>query len=204
MAPLHAAGSAVGDEGHDAERDDDHRSDAERSEGIRRLKADIAVAKSPELTALEERLYKHVVDCIDFDALFGLEQLLWYAVDQLGHGKLDLDAGLSHRLIQRALTHAAHDPANTFKDVPVGVTKAERRAVRFDPECQFCEYEDEHAVDATPEPEHDHGGDACALCDAMAHEWRTAHADKLRAARDRRVTRTQTTERRPNPKWRKA
>jgi len=177
------------DAGRDADRDD--RTDEERREGIRRMKTDIAITRSPELSALEDRLYKHVVDCIDFDALFGLEQMLWYAVDKLGHGALDNEAGLSHRLIQRTLTRAAHDPANTFKEVPLGITKAEQRAVRFDHECELCEYAEQVADDASEESEHDHGGDECSLCDELAREWRAQHADELRAARDRRQARAQ-------------
>lgn len=195
MAPLHPASpepvesdESGGREDGDDERPDDERSEHERREGMRRLKVDLAVARSPALSVLEERLYKHVVDCIDFDALFGLEQLLWHAVERLGHGALDNETGLSHRLIERALTRAALDPWNAFKDVPFGITKAEERAVRFDRECLFCKYEEQAADDAAPEKEHDHGGDACSLCDAVARDWRAQHADKLREARDRRAS----------------
>ena len=179
----------IQDASRDRDGDGDGCTDEERLEAIRRLKTDIAISRSPELTMLEERLYKHVVDCIDFDALFGLEQMLWHAVDKLGHGALDNQVGLSHRLIQRTLTRAAHDPGNTFKDVPYGITKAEQRAVRFDRDCEFCEYAEQVAEDASEKSEHDHGDDECPLCDDMAREWRAEHADKLRAARDRRLAR---------------
>jgi hypothetical protein len=160
-----------------ASRDDDERSDEERLEGIRRLKLDIAISSSRELTALEDHLYKHVVECIDFDKLFGLEQLLWHLVDDLGHGALDEDAGLSHWLIRRAIVRAAHDPSTTCSDVPYGITKEEERAARFDAACPFCRYEAEHPFE---DDEHDHDEEPCQLCDELARAWRAEHADALR------------------------
>ncbi len=186
--------------GDDAEDDADAASLDERREATRRLKIDIALARSAELTALEARLYKHVVDCIDFDALFGLEQVLWFAVDRLGHGALDNETALSHRLIERALVRAAHDPHNTFSEVPPGITAAERRAARYDAECPFCEVEDE-ADDLDDEVaghasvdrlEHERGCESCPLCDDTAREWRAQHADELRAAEARRAARART------------
>jgi len=137
-----------------------------------------ALAERKDLAALEEQLYEHVVDCIDFDALFGLEQLLWHLVDQLGLGRLDEEDGLSKQLIRRALVRAAYDPTTSFSDVPYGITKAEAKAARFDPECPFCQYEDEHPPEQ--EAEHDHEGESCSLCDEMAAAWREEHAEALR------------------------
>ena len=215
-SPVHDAGRAAlddEDEELDAERDEhaddepvsarracdelsagdedaDDRSLDDRHEAIRRLKIDLALARSAELGALEARLYKHVVDCIDFDALFGLEQVLWFAVERLGHGALDNETGLSHRLIERALVRAAHDPHNTFSEVPLGITTAERRAARYDAECPFCEIDDEAAEDASAaRHDHERGGESCPLCEDAAREWRTQHADELRAAEARRAAR---------------
>jgi hypothetical protein len=139
-----------------------------------------ALAERPELAALEEQLYGHVLDCIDFDALYGLEQLLWHLVDKVGLGALDLDDRLSSWMIRRAIVRAAHDPTTSFTDVPFGIMKAEAKAARFDAECPFCRYEDEHPGDK--EDEHEHGGDDCSLCDDMARAWREQHAGALRRA----------------------
>ncbi len=137
-----------------------------------------AVAQRPDLAALEAQLYGHVLDCIDFGALYGLEQLLWHLVDKLGLGALDLDDRLSKWMIRRAIVRAAHDPSTAFTDVPFGITKDEAKAARFDPECPFCRYEDEHPREQ--ESEHHHTGDDCPLCDDLAREWREKHADALR------------------------
>ena len=139
-----------------------------------------ALAERKDLAALEEQLYGHVLDCIDFDALNGLEQLLWHLVDKLGLGDLDLEGGLSTWMIRRAIVRAAHDPTTTFSEAPFGITKAEAKAARFDAECPFCRYEDEHPREA--EDEQEHGDEPCPLCDDMAREWRDKHADALRRA----------------------
>lgn len=136
-----------------------------------------ALAEREDLAALEEQLYEHVVDCIDFDALFGLEQLLWHLVDKLGLGQLDDEAGLSKQLIRRALVRAAYDPSTAFSEVPFGITKEEEKAASFDPECPFCQYEAEHPRE---DSEHDHEDESCTLCDELAREWREQHADALR------------------------
>jgi hypothetical protein len=138
-----------------------------------------ALAEREDLAALEEQLYEHVVDCIDFDALFGLEQLLWHLVDRLGLGRLDDEAGLSKQLIRRALVRAAYDPSTAFSDVPYGITKAEEKAAKFDAECPFCQYEAEHPRE---DGEHDHEDESCTLCDELAREWREQHADALKRA----------------------
>jgi len=162
--------------------DEDDRTDEERIEGLRRLKADLAIVRSPELTALATQLYEHVVDAIDFDALSVLEQLLWGLLDRMGLGAADDELGLSRWLISRALITAAHDPSTSMSDVPFGITKAEERAAKFDEACPFCQYEAEHPRQDEGDGEHDHGGDECELCDDMAREWRAKHADQLRRA----------------------
>jgi len=138
-----------------------------------------ALAERADLAALEEQLYGHVLDCIDFDALNGLEQLLWHLVDKLGLGDLDLEDRLSTWLIRRAMVRAAHDPSTAFTDVPFGITKAEAKAVKFDDDCPFCQYEAEHPREAESD-EHDHDDEPCSLCDHMAREWRDKHADVLK------------------------
>ena len=138
-----------------------------------------ALAERKDLAALEEQLYGHVVDCIDFGALFGLEQLLWHLVGKLGLGRLDEEGDLSKQLIRRALVRAAYDPSTAFSDVPFGITKEEEKAANFDPECPFCRYEDEQARTAKP-AEHDHEDECCPLCDGMAAAWRKQHAEALR------------------------
>lgn len=135
-----------------------------------------ALAERKDLAALEEQLYEHVVDCIDFDALFGLEQLLWHLVDKLGLGRLDEESGLSKQLIRRALVRAAYDPSTAFSDVPFGITKDEEKAVKFDAECPFCQYEAEHPRDEEKAAEEE----CCPLCDDMAAEWRAQHAEVLK------------------------
>jgi hypothetical protein len=140
-----------------------------------------AALQRDDVAALAEQLYGHVIECIDFGALFGLEQLLWHLLDQLGLGSLDDDGDLSKWLMRRAIVRAAHDPMTSITDVPYGVTKAEAKAVRFDPDCQFCCYEREHPRESA-EDEHDHDDESCSLCDEMAREWRERNKDALRRA----------------------
>jgi hypothetical protein len=137
-----------------------------------------ALAEREDLAALEEQLYEHVVECIDFDALFGLEQLLWHLVDKLGLGRLDDESRLSKQLIRRALVRAAYDPTTSFTDVPHGITKEEEKAVKLDPECRFCQYEAEHPREQADG--HEHEDESCSLCDEMAREWREKHAEALK------------------------
>jgi len=120
--------------------------------------------------------------------------MLWHVVDQLGHSKLEDETSLSRRLIERAITRAAHDPSTRFSEIPYGITPAEMRAVRFDAACPFCQYEDEigragdesddrgESDDDDDDGDHDHEGEACPLCDEMAKEWRAKHAAQLRRA----------------------
>jgi hypothetical protein len=138
-----------------------------------------ALSGRADLAALEQQLYGHVVDCIDFDALFGLEQLLWHLVDELGLGGLDDCGDLSKTLIRRAIVRAAHDPSTAITDVPYGITKEEERAAKFDAACPFCRYEDEHPPEGR-DAAHDHEDESCPLCDDMARAWREQHADALR------------------------
>ena len=138
-----------------------------------------ALAQRAELVALAEQLYGHVVDCIDFGALFGLEQLLWHLVGELGLEGLDEEGDVSRAMIQRAIVRAAFDPLTRISDVPYGITKEEAKAARFDEACPFCRYEDEEARAAKTE-KHDPGDEDCPCCDDLACEWREQHAEALR------------------------
>lgn len=150
----------------------------EEAEAVNADAIEAAFRQHPKLIALAEQLYGHVVECIDFDALFGLEQLLWHLVEKIGLGKLDDEGDLSKNMIRRCLVRAAFDPATAFTDVPYGITKAEEKAAKFDPECPFCQYEAEHPRE--PEDEHDHEDESCSLCDELAAAWRKEHAEALR------------------------
>ena len=151
----------------------------EEAEAVTAEAIDRAFRQHPKLLALAEQLYGHVVECIDFDALFGLEQMLWSLVEKAGLGKLDDEGDLSKAMIRRCLVRAAFDPNTAFTDVPFGITKEEAKAANFDPECPFCRYEDEQARTARP-AEHDHEDECCSLCDNMAAAWRKEHAEALR------------------------
>ena len=171
------------------EEDDGDITYEQRERGIRRMKADIALAKRPDLAIVEERLYQHVLDCIDFGALSSVEQMLWQILERAGAGALDNEHGLSRRLIERALFRAAHDPTTAFSYVPEGITRDEERAVRYDPACLLCEWDDHEAVSkatAADTPVHQDDDCDCPVCDEMARDWRTKHAEQLRAQTARR------------------
>ena len=133
-----------------------------------------SIGQQPELGELTKQLYGHVMDAIDFEALFQLEQMLWSLLPQCGIEDDD-DGDLASRLIAEAIVRASKDPARHVSFVPAGITKAEAKAVDFDERCPFCQMEA-----ATPREDHDHGGEACLLCDDLARMWREEHADLLR------------------------
>jgi hypothetical protein len=102
-------------------------------------------ARRAKLADLEEQLYGHVLDAIDFDALFQLEQLLWGLIDQRGID--DQDGELADSLIVDAINRAAHDDARHCTIAPPpGMTEAETRAARFDEACPFCRVEKERSA----------------------------------------------------------
>ena len=140
-----------------------------------------------DVAALATQLYGHVLDCIDFGQLYGLEQQLWHLL-----AELKLDDDLAKALIQRAIVRAATDPATGSTDVPPGISKAEAKAADFDEGCPFCRYEaaHPHEAEADEEPAHGHGDDACSLCDDLANDWRKQHADALRAGARRLTARS--------------
>jgi hypothetical protein len=132
-----------------------------------------------QLAALERQLYGHVLECIDWNALFGLEQMLWSVLDELGIDDCEVAVDLAKAMISRAIVHASDDPATACSSVPYGITKAEAKAVSFDEACPFCQFEAEAAKRPKPEP-HDHDEEPCGLCDDLARMWREQHADALK------------------------
>ena len=122
------------------------------------------------------------VDCIDFDALFGLEQLLWWLLDL--RGVEDPGAELATALIVDAVTCAARDPASYFPvSPPPGITEAEVKAVERDDACPFCTMEANHtaflADPATAAAEAAHTAELVQLFESEARAWRAEHAEVL-------------------------
>ena len=139
-----------------------------------------AIESRPELTILEEQLFGHVLDCVDLDALFGIEQLLWGLIDRAGVG--DDDGDIANEMIARAFARVGRDPARHISDVPYGITKAEIKAVRFDPDCPFCQFEAEQTA-RVADAAHDHGDEPCALCDDLVRGMARAAPRGARTAR---------------------
>lgn len=135
------------------------------------------------LRTLEQQLYHHVLEAIDFDVLRGLEQSLFeILVGRMNVGG-DLALDLSALFVQRALVRAADDDARFFDcGPPPGITEAERKAVKLDANCPFCRIaakaaEDERRRRELHGPAADHVDDeeACACCEMLAEEWREEH-----------------------------
>jgi hypothetical protein len=123
-----------------------------------------------DLEALADQVAEHIHDAIDWNAVFRIEQMLWFLL------KEDPDGARAMTLVGEAFARAAVSPSRYgVTDVPYGVTKEEAKAVAFDDGCPLCRLD----AQSPPEPEHDHDGD-CELCDDMAREWRAQNADALR------------------------
>jgi hypothetical protein len=122
---------------------------------------------------LAERVYGHVIEAIDFKALFNIEQMLWCLLPG------DEEGTLAQELVTDALIRAATSPDRACDfGPPPGITKAEAKAAAFDPDCPLCRLEAE-----APEDPHDGTeDDPCELCRSLAAEWRAQHADVLRRA----------------------
>jgi len=58
---------------------------------------------------VERIVYERVVDCIDFDALYALEHLLWAALEHCGVAVTDIEA-LTSDMIGNALDQLRKDP----------------------------------------------------------------------------------------------
>ena len=125
-----------------------------------------------DMVLLEQQLYGHVLEAIDFEALGRFEGLLVGLLEGQEVPE-DIAADLASAFLQRALERAASDPSR-YMDFgpPLGITDAERLAVAFEADCPFC-------VDEAKRPGGPEREDECACCDLMASEWRKAHHDVL-------------------------
>src|SRR3954462_14818614 len=95
---------------------------------------------------LADRVYGHVLDAIDFGKIYGIEQVLWCLLPD------DEGGALAHELVTDALIRAATSPERACDfGPPPGITKAEAKAVAFDPDCPLCRAE----AEAPPSTEHD-------------------------------------------------
>jgi hypothetical protein len=137
-----------------------------------------------KLAELERQLYGHIIEAIDWDALNHLEQFLFQLLCKRNIGQ-GLAIDIARQLIERSLQRAAYDQSDACESIPFGITDEERRAVAFDDDCPFCEFEVQLAKQqardkATPrEPAED---EPCPLCDDMAAEWREQNAEALAQA----------------------
>jgi hypothetical protein len=157
--------------------------------GVSQVRVTVPIAEARRRVAdLEEQLYRHVYDAIDFDALYRFEQLLWGLIDQR---KIPDEMGeLAKELIVDAVIQAVRDPASYFPvRPPPGITEAEENAAEFDETCPFCHMETEHAAyEASPagraataawEAEE---ADLVELFASSAKQWRERHAEALKRA----------------------
>lgn len=128
--------------------------------------------KPASLAELTASLYNHVLEAIDFGALYTFEQLLWSLLPEQGVD--DEDGEIASTMIRDAIIKAASDPMRNVSTVPYGVTKEEEKAVAFDENCFFCVYEA-----ANPSEDDTYQDGECGCCDAMARDWREEHAHVL-------------------------
>jgi hypothetical protein len=134
-------------------------------------------ARERRVGAFADCAYKHVVEAIDFDAIYRFEQILIGLLGEVGIH--DEDGELAETIIRDAIVRAANDPDRDISDVPFGITKAEAAAVAFDPSCPIC------VLEAARPPESeapDHVDGECECCDMMARDWRAEHAEALARA----------------------
>ena len=142
----------------------------------------MSAAVRERLGRLEDQLYNHVVDKIDFVGLYQLEQLLWGLLDLRGID--DAHGELAKALIVDAVARAVRDPASYFPlRPPPGVTEAEANAVAYEDACPFCTMEADHAADdaapATVAAEDAAAAELRALYAGEASAWRARHAGAL-------------------------
>lgn len=140
------------------------------------------------LRALEEQLYGHVLEAIDFDALAGLEQVLFEILTRRMRIGTELALDLTTVIIERALVRASEDAARyTDCGPPPGITEAERKAVAFDASCPFCRVAAERdrergATSATGSDTHGFADEPCECCEMVAEQWRDEHREVLAKA----------------------
>jgi hypothetical protein len=145
--------------------------------------AEVLAGRSVDLTDLQQQLYGHVLDKIDFDGMYGLEQLLWGLLDE--RDIEDEDGELAKALIVDAVIRAARDPASYVPvSPPPGITKAEAKAVEFDEACPFCKMEADEAAyagdPANAAAEAAEAAEQTALYASNARAWRARHAEALK------------------------
>jgi hypothetical protein len=135
-----------------------------------------------KLAELESKLYGHVIEAVDWDALANLEQFLFELLSKRNIGQ-SLAFDISKQMIEHSLRSAASDRMLGCDSVPFGITDEERRAVELDEDCPFCQFEvqlaKQRAKDAARPPIEE---ECCPLCDDMAAEWREEHAEILAKA----------------------
>jgi hypothetical protein len=134
------------------------------------------------LVELEQRLYGHVFDAVDVGKLCGLEQMLWFLLDELDIPD-DLQGDLARLMIARALARVGEDAQRSFSTVPFGITKEEAAAVAFDDACPFCKVEAQDHARRAESPDEDADDDDCPCCNDLARQWREEHAEALARVR---------------------
>jgi hypothetical protein len=68
------------------------------------------------LCVLERSFYRHARRTIDLDALFGLEQVLWSELQDLGRFTDDQVLDLANAILTRALERLACDPRRSMRE----------------------------------------------------------------------------------------
>lgn len=68
------------------------------------------------LTGLEHALYRHLIELVDLDAVFDLEQALWARLEDLEALPDELVLDVANTLIARAFERLGHDPARALRD----------------------------------------------------------------------------------------
>jgi hypothetical protein len=135
-----------------------------------------------KLRAFEEQLYGHILTAIDFEAVARFEFLVEQHLLDMNLPQ-DLVFDLTTQVIERALHRAAEAPERRAScGPPEGISPEEADAVAYDPKCIFCRAEREHAKALAKQPQHDHGGEPCAICDDLADDWREQHREVLEKA----------------------
>jgi hypothetical protein len=126
-----------------------------------------------KLMQLERRLFAHVREVGDLRALSAMEQVLYGELCDELDNELALD--LSRILVARVVERVIDDPERDISSVPHGISRAERMAAFFEPDCPFCRAK----VDLV-EPEPSDEDLDCECCAMTVREWRDKHADALR------------------------
>ncbi len=124
------------------------------------------------LKKLERQLFAHIRELGDLRKLSAMEEVLYCVLSDEIDENLALD--LSQIMVTQAAERVIRDHARDFTSVPHGISRAERFAAFFEPDCPFCKAKIDLAP-AEPEPDDD-----CSCCEMLVREWRAQHADALR------------------------